>query len=244
MIPLNNLVCPVTGNSDAEEFIVQYDYRWVRFAASGYVQCLFEADQDPTNVNADAGMAEGYLDEFSRKREKKLRRTARRVSYLKRRMKGSRIVDVGSNVGYFVESARRAGLVAEGVEINPGLCAEAARQFPECRFTNAALEDFEGGKGRFDAVYCSEVIEHVPDVTDFARHLFDLLAPGGILYLTTPALEEYLKSGHVVRDLGAPDHRLYFNRKNILPFLKRVGFSNARHKWALGGGLQVLADKE
>lgn len=238
-----DLVCPITGNRDAEDFVTQNGFRWVRFAGSGYAQCLFSPEQDPANINADEGMAGGYLDEFARKREKKLRRTARRVAYLKRRMKGPRIVDVGSNVGYFVESARRAGLAAEGIEINPGLCAEAARQFPECHFTNAALEDFSGGAGRFDAVYCSEVIEHVPDVTDFATRLLGLLAPGGILYLTTPALEEYMKGGQVSRDLGAPDHRLYFSRKNIVPFLTRIGFKEPRHKWALGGGLQVLANK-
>lgn len=243
MSTVADLVCPITGNRDAAPFVEQNGFTWVRFKESGYAQCLFDESQDDSNVNADTGMATGYLDEFDRKRESKLRRTARRAKFLKRRLKGPRLVDVGSNVGYFVESARRIGLEAEGIEINPGLCDAASRQFPECRFTNAALEDFDLTGRSFDGVYCSEVIEHVPDVVDFAKRLLGLLGPGGLLYLTTPALDEYMRGDAVVRDLGAPDHRLYFNRRNIVRFLENIGFRSVRHKLAFGGGIQVLAEK-
>ena len=38
----------------------------------------------------------------------------------------------------------------------------------------------------FDAVLCSEVLEHVPEPADLLRQVYRVLKPGGVLLLTTP----------------------------------------------------------
>ncbi len=43
---------------------------------------------------------------------------------------------------------------------------------------------FRGGV--FDAVLCTEVLEHVPEPAEFLREVNRIIAPGGVLLLTTP----------------------------------------------------------
>ena len=40
--------------------------------------------------------------------------------------------------------------------------------------------------GAFDAVLCTEVLEHVPEPAEFLREVHRIIAPGGALLLTTP----------------------------------------------------------
>jgi len=47
--------------------------------------------------------------------------------------------------------------------------------------------DIEEGDGTFDAILCTEVLEHVPYPIDTVRELARLLKPGGTLILTAPS---------------------------------------------------------
>ncbi len=234
-------ICPISGKTDSVPLCEQNGFEWIRFQNSGYV-CLREMPElEDAKEFQSPEIGALYIDGYLKKEASKRRRSRRRAAYLKRHMKdGGRVMDVGSNVGFFVEAAAGMGLDAEGVEINPVLVESAQRRFPHLKFHASPLEEYEGRKG-FDGVYCSEVIEHTVDVVQFAGQLLDLLKPGGALYLTTPSIDEYVKGGKVVWDLGAPDHKLYFNKHNIEPFLRGIGFSKVKHKFSFGGGLQVLA---
>ncbi len=236
-------VCPITGSSDYRQLCEQNGYRWIRFPASNYVGLAAMPDEAGNAAIQNGVVTAGYIESFSRKFDSKFRRSARRARYLRKHMRaGKRVLDVGANIGFFVESCRLLGLEARGLDINEGLVKEARRTFPHCDFTATALEGFAPGD-TFDGIYCSEVIEHVIDPTDFASRLLALLGDGGVLYLTTPSSDDYLSGQTVRRDMGAPDHKLYFNRRNIGPFLRKVGFSKIKHKLALGGGIQLIASK-
>jgi len=238
---MSDLICPVTGDDTWRPLCTQGPHEWVVFPSSGYIRLadmpVFEAAKEFQSPE----IGEKYIAGYLKKAGSKFRRSKRRAAYLKKNLKtGSRVLDVGSNVGFFVRAANALGLQAEGLEINSVLTAHARETNPGMTFHDCALEEFELN-GAFDGIYCSEVIEHVTDVTGFAEGILGLLKPGGALYLTTPSADEYMKGGSVIRDLGAPDHKLYFNKKNIGPFLQRVGFSSVSHKLAFGGGLQVIA---
>lgn len=234
-------ICPITGHSDWEPLCEQNGYEWIRFPESGYVRLRDMPALDEAKEIQSEEIGTRYIDGYAKKENSKRRRSRRRANYLRRHLKtGKRVMDVGSNVGFFVEAASAMGLQAEGLEINPVLAESARRRFPHLTFHTCSLEEFEQ-QGVFDGVYCSEVIEHTVDVAHFARQLLDLLRPGGALYLTTPSIAEYMAGGKVNRNLGAPDHKLYFNKRNIVQFLRCIGFSSVKHKLALGGGLQIVA---
>lgn len=234
-------ICPITGKTDWEPLCEQDGYEWIRFRDSGYIRLKSMPELEMAKEIQSPEIGAAYIAGYTKKEDSKRRRSRRRAAYLRRHLQtGKRVIDVGSNVGFFVEAAAAMGLDAVGLEINPVLVESARRRFPHISFHACALEEFDQ-EGVFDGVYCSEVIEHTVDVALFARQLLDLLRPGGVLYLTTPSASEYMRGETVNRHLGAPDHKLYFNKQNIGPFLRGIGFSSVSHKLAFGGGLQVLA---
>lgn len=191
----------------------------------------------------DAAMGRAYIEGYLRKIDSKMARSRRRARALAGRMTGPRLLDVGSNIGCFVEAGRELGLDAVGVEINPALVEHARERYPEARFVCGTIEEAGLPAGGFDGVYCSEVIEHVPDNRRFVAAIARVMAPGAVLFLTTPALREYVGSRDPGRwrDFGAPDHKLYHSPNTIALLLEKHGFRDVRVGWNFGKGLKVRA---
>ncbi|MEL6687435.1 MAG: class I SAM-dependent methyltransferase [Pseudomonadota bacterium] len=165
---------------------------------------------------------------YGTKRDKKIRRAAKRVGRLKRKIKtgSSRFLDVGSNLGYAVEGARLQGFDATGIEIDGEAVAKAQADFPQNSYIQTNVETFAERGETFDFVYCSEVIEHVVDVRSFADALLSLASPGGLLFLTTPA------DGHRATpkpltswvQVKPPEHLHWFARSHLLTLFDQPGY--------------------
>ena len=188
-------------------------------------------------------MGWSYIAGYRQKFESKMRRSRRRARRLKRRMMGNRLLDIGSNVGCLVGAALELGLEATGVEVNPPLVEEAQQRFPAGRFLTGLFEEVDLASESFDGVYCSEVIEHVVDTNRFLEAVRAAMAPGAMLYLTTPALREYAKGDDPARwrHFGAPDHKLYFSAPNLRHMLDKHGFGYLHFEFSFARGLKVFA---
>jgi SAM-dependent methyltransferase len=156
---------------------------------------------------------------YGTKRDKKIRRAAKRVKRMTRHIKsgGKRFLDVGSNLGYAVEGARLQGFDASGIEIDPDAVAQAKTDFPNNRYLCTSVEAFAATNAPFDFVYCSEVIEHAVDIRSFADALYQLIAPGGILFLTTPA-EGHLRTPDPLVSwvqVKPPEHLHWFAKDHL-----------------------------
>jgi SAM-dependent methyltransferase len=107
------------------------------------------------------------------------------------------------------------------------------------------LEEASFDGERFDAIACSEVIEHAPDCNRFTRALADLLVPGGLLYLTTPDIGHWRRP----RDLDRwdafcpPSHCIYFSPGNLSRLLAKHGLTVAWRAWSLKPGIKLIARK-
>lgn len=236
--------CTGCGGRDWAALVEQGGFRWWRCAGCGFARLIPMPAAARSEIAGDS-IGRSYIDGYRAKLEKKMRRSARRARRLARRMPGKRLLDVGSNIGCFVEAGRRLGLDAVGVEINPTLVEFAREAYPACRFVAGALEEAPL-EGAFDGIYCSEVIEHVPDNERFVAALAQRLRPCGVLYLTTPGAHEYVgRAGRArARDFGAPDHKLYHTRKSLAALLRRHGFGRIRFAFNFGRGLKVFATKQ
>ena len=84
----------------------------------------------------------------------------------------------------------------------------------------------EAGGAVFDLVYCSEVIEHVEDVRGFAKALMTLIAPGGLLFLTTPADGHRATPKPLVSwvQVKPPEHLHWFARSHLLTLFDQPGY--------------------
>jgi len=237
--------CAGCGGHDWRPLVEQNGYRWWRCTACELAR-LIPMPAEPAaraEIGGDA-IGRSYIDGYRAKLEKKMRRSARRVRRLARAMPGRRLLDVGSNIGCLVEAGRRIGLDTVGVEINRTLIDFARETYPACRFVAAPIEDAPLEGPAFDGVYCSEVIEHVPDQDRFVAALSAHMRPGAVLYLTTPGAHEYVRGGRArERDFGAPDHKLYHTRRSLAALLQRHGFGRIRFLFNFSRGLKLYATK-
>ena len=165
---------------------------------------------------------------YGTKRDKKIKRAAKRVGRLTRKIKSGsrRFLDVGSNLGYAVEGARLKGFTATGIEIDGDAVAEAQAEFPQNSYIQTTVEEFAGRGEMYDFVYCSEVIEHAVDVRSFADALLKLVAPGGLLFLTTPADGHRSTPDPLVSwvQVKPPEHLHWFAREHLLTLFETPGY--------------------
>lgn len=136
-----------------------------------------------------------------------------------------RVLDVGCATGVFLDFMREKGWEAEGLEIAPGPRRAAENRgfrVHDRELTAAGLE-----AGRFGWITAWDVIEHLPDPGAALRECHRLLAPGGLLTLSTPDASAPLARCLGRRWLGyrcVGEHLYFFGRNTLAEWLRRTGF--------------------
>lgn len=99
---------------------------------------------------------------------------------------GDRVLEVGVGCGIFTEELARSGRRVSAVDINPAFLDNVRPIEAVSTYLKDATQPL--GIGDHDLAICSEVLEHVPPGRSAAMlaSLYDALAPGGVLILTTP----------------------------------------------------------
>jgi 2-polyprenyl-6-hydroxyphenyl methylase / 3-demethylubiquinone-9 3-methyltransferase len=102
---------------------------------------------------------------------------------------GLRVLDIGCGGGLISEPLARMGGKVTGIEPKEAnikaAIAHAAPQGLDISYQIATVEQLAAAGETFDAVVCLEVVEHVPDAGAFIKACATLVAPGGIMVLST-----------------------------------------------------------
>ncbi len=184
---------------------------------------------------------EGYFAKV----ESRMRRCRGRARWLARRAPGRRFLDVGCNGGFMAEAMRERDFETLGIDPDPVSIAWAREHYPGNRFYITSAERFVPEGEPFDVVYCSEVIEHSADVNRFVSSIAALMAPGGVLFLTTPDISHWRRPRDLAEwdGFAPPSHCLYFSPSNLARLLSRHGLRIVHHRPAFKPGIKVLARK-
>jgi len=164
----------------------------------------------------------------------------RRALLLAEARPGERVLDLGCGAGRFVAALREAGAEPVGVELASGALERARRNVPGA---DLRLLEPDGsiplGHGEVDLVWCSEVLEHVPDTVAFLTEVRRVLARGGRLLLTVPdhgrlrrVLIALLRHEAHYDPLG--QHVRFYTRRSLERTLEATGFTGVRIE-PLGG---------
>ena len=143
------------------------------------------------------------------------------------------------------QAMHERGFESHGIDPDPISIAWAREHYPGIHFEVATAEHYTPVGAPFDVIYCAEVIEHSPDANRFLASIMALMAPGGVLFLTTPDISHWRRP----RDVTAwdafvpPEHCLYFSPSNLALLLAKHGLRIVRRRLVLKPGIQVLACK-
>ena len=151
-------------------------------------------------------------------------RTRRLTDYLMRYLPRERgmLLDVGCGNGDFLVKAVSAGWSAHGCDTDTQAVAGCRARGADAREGN--VEAWRGAK--FDAITMNHVIEHVHDPRATMLAVFDLLKPGGFLYIETPNIDAttYERFGADWRGLEIPRHLCIFAHQALVALLQECGF--------------------
>ena len=153
---------------------------------------------------------------------------------------GERVLDLGCGAGRFVAALRDAGADPVGVELAAAAIERARRNAPRA---DLRLVEPDGGlplgHGEIDLVWCSEVLEHVPETGAFLNEVRRVLKRGGRVLITVPdhgrlrrALIAVARHERHYDPLG--QHLRFYTRRSLTRALEATGFSEVRVQ-PLGG---------
>lgn len=193
-------------------------------------QCgLFFANPMPTDDVIDA-FYQNYVTAIKYKKKvfkKTLTALVKimRASFYKRTTTKS-FLDVGCNIGSVVRAAKILGYQATGIDLDVGAIQTAKEKDPSSEYVAQGPESFSKTGNTYDLVFCMEVLEHTPNVREFAKSLRKLTKKGGVLYLTTPDSGHWKVPGDFPswKEVRPPEHIVWFNKSNIRELFEASGF--------------------
>lgn len=140
---------------------------------------------------------------------------------------GDKLLDVGCGNGSFLAIAKQAGWNCYGVEPD-----ERAVKIAEADGISILGADLTEIRDRyteeFKVITLNHVIEHLHDPNQTLRDCWNMLKPGGFVWLETPNIDSvgYDIYSRSWRGLEPPRHLVLFSRNGLMESLTRAGFAD------------------
>jgi SAM-dependent methyltransferase len=128
--------------------------------------------------------------------------------------KSTRILEVGSGLGYLTYSLIRENYEVVGLDISPTAVEQANKTFGEYYKCADLFEFSKLHAESFDIVILTEVIEHIDKPIHFIESIKSLLKPGGRAIITTPNKSFYPPEISWVGD-PPPVHFWWFSENSM-----------------------------
>lgn len=145
------------------------------------------------------------------------------------------LLDIGTNMGFFLRNARTWKWNLYGVEPSPPL-SKMARDYFGLNVKTAFLEDAHFASDSFDVVTMIDVFEHLPEPGGVLTEVQRILKSNGILYIKVPNGLFNLFKFYNARVLGclenydifdSYEHVVHYSQKTLQAMLEKYGFKLA-----------------
>lgn len=137
-----------------------------------------------------------------------------------------RILEIGCGKGEFLAEAQWAGFDVHGLEYSSDAVAAANTRLGEQRVQVGQVGATPLEDAAYDAIVFFDVLEHVRDPMDFMRRIGRALKPGGLVMLTTPAVDTLsarLMGRHWME--YKVEHLYYFTRASLRLLFKQANLT-------------------
>lgn len=138
-----------------------------------------------------------------------------RYRFATRFVPGQRVLDIACGEGYGSAALRQAGAVSVvGVDVSPQACEHARRTYGiDARVGDATAIPLPNQS--IDIIVSFETIEHVAQPTEFINECARVLAPGGVLIISTPNRNRFRAD-----DIENPFHCSEMSRDEFVTLLR------------------------
>ena len=154
-------------------------------------------------------------------------------------LSGKKIVDIGCGGGILAESMARRGADVLGVDLAEAPLAVATLHAEQEQVTNISYRHLPAEQlaaeqaGQYDIVTCMEMLEHVPDPASIVKACFDLVKPGGHVFLSTinrnpkSYLFAIIGAEYVLRLLprGTHDFKKFIRPSELVSYVRLAGLN-------------------
>ena len=151
---------------------------------------------------------------------------------------GKRVVDIGCGGGILSEAMAYRGALVTGIDMGEAPLGVARLHLFESKldidYQKITAEAFAAqNPASFDVVTCLEMLEHVPEPAAIIKSCYDLLRPGGDLFVSTinrnpkAWLFAVVGAEYVLRMLprGTHDYRKFIRPSELAQWARQTGFT-------------------
>lgn len=255
--------CATNESSLLEKFGPDHMYSYVRCK-----QCQLAYMNPRPQYDADfvATAYEDYADDrddwsnpkFLESAENS-RRMKRNAAVLKKindqlNVEKPRLLEIGCHLGFFGKAAVEQGFNYIGVEVSKKMVDFARDRFGlDARYGDWQAMNWTGQK--FDVIYCSHVIEHIPNPVEWLERFQKMLTAQGVLVIEVPNMDSPdRKFKRVLKRLGVrkdkwakwrtPDHLFEPTEPALDYVFKKVGLkTNLKETYSFKKDAKTSAQK-
>ncbi|MBD2032747.1 methyltransferase domain-containing protein [Phormidium sp. FACHB-322] len=125
----------------------------------------------------------------------------------------SRILEIGCGHGHFVRQAENKGFQIGGIDSNQKAVLNAQKNGLNIRQLSVP-DILVEGKSQYDCLCAFQVLEHLPNPLKFLTDCIDLLKSNGLLLLSVPNANSFLKYQYNLLDMP-PHHMTQWSVKSF-----------------------------
>jgi 2-polyprenyl-3-methyl-5-hydroxy-6-metoxy-1,4-benzoquinol methylase len=153
------------------------------------------------------------------------------AKYLGKEKEAGDLLEVGSGTGDLLLEAQNRGYKVTGIEYSTHVVATAQARLGNKggRVIVGELDTVDLAPESFDLCILSDVLEHVRNPEHFLQKVYELLKPGGCLFLATPSLDSWsaqLLGKHWME--YKTEHLFYFDKLTLQNLLHRTNFREVK----------------